>query len=144
MMPQQPQSPSLRDALLAEIAEELGVLEGDALDAFLVEIGEDPDRLLAHSADARSAALAAQGKQRLDDARARVKARRAQNTATIVSFDIAKKRALLEAISIRGEKTGDMTLAARNRTIESEEDLDSVLEAFLRLGVIDEQGEIKN
>ena len=61
-----------------------------------------------------------------------------------VSFDIAKKRALLEAIRIRGEQTGDMTLAARNRTIDSEEDLDSVLEAFLRLGIIDEQGEIKN
>ncbi len=143
-MPQQPQSPSLTDALLAEIADELGVLEGDALDAFLVEIGEDPDRLLAHSAAAKIAALAAQGQDRLRDARARVKARRAQNTTTIVSFDIAKKRALLEAIRIRGEQTGDMTLAARNRTIESEEDLDSVLEAFLRLGIIDEQGEIKN
>lgn len=143
-MPQQPQSPSLTDALLAEIADELGVLEGDALDAFLVEIGEDPDRLLAHSAAAKIAALAAQGQDRLRDARARVKARRAQNTTTIVSFDIAKKRALLEAIRVRGEQTGDMTLAARNRTIESEEDLDSVLEAFLRLGIIDEQGEIKN
>lgn len=143
-MSQQPQSPSLTDALLAEIADELGSLEGDALDAFLVEIGDDPARLLAHSAGARSAALAAQGKRRLEDARARVQARRAQNTATIVSFDIAKKRALLEAIRIRGEQTGDMTLAARNRTIESEEDLDSVLEAFLRLGIIDEQGEIKN
>lgn len=143
-MPQQPQSPSLADALLAEIADELSVLEGDALDAFLVEIGEDPDRLLAHSAAAKIAALAAQGQDRLRDARARVKARRAQNTTTIVSFDIAKKRALLEAIRVRGEQTGDMTLAARNRTIESEEDLDSVLEAFLRLGIIDEQGEIKN
>ncbi len=143
-MPQQPQSPSLTDALLAEIADELGVLEGDALDAFLVEIGEDPDRLLAHSAAAKIAALAAQGQDRLRDARAQVKARRAQNTTTIVSFDIAKKRALLEAIRIRGEQTGDMTLAARNRTIESEEDLDSVLEAFLRLGIIDERGEIKN
>lgn len=143
-MPQQPQSPSLADALLAEIADELSVLEGDALDAFLVEIGEDPDRLLAHSAAAKAAALAAQGQDRLRDARARVKARRAQNTTTIVSFDIAKKRALLEAIRIRGEQTGDMTLAARNRTIDSEEDLDSVLEAFLRLGIIDEQGEIKN
>lgn len=100
--------------------------------------------MLAHSAAAKIAALAAQGQDRLRDARAQVKARRAQNTTTIVSFDIAKKRALLEAIRIRGEQTGDMTLAARNRTIESEEDLDSVLEAFLRLGIIDERGEIKN
>jgi hypothetical protein len=36
-----------------------------------------------------------------------------------------------------------MTIAARNRRIESEDDLDSLLEAWLRLGVIDESGNLK-
>jgi hypothetical protein len=36
-----------------------------------------------------------------------------------------------------------MTLAARNRKIEAPEDLDSFLEACLRLGLIDEDGNLK-
>jgi hypothetical protein len=143
-MPNGPKTTPLPEAFLAEIAEELRGLEGDALDQFLVEIGMDPTRLLAQSAAARVAARNALGKRRLEDARARVKQRRAQDAATIVSFDIAKKRALLEAIRVRGERTGEMTMAARNQKIESEADLDSVLEAYLRLGVIDERGEFKD
>lgn len=143
-MPNGPKTTPLPEAFLAEIAEELRALEGDALDQFLVEVGVDPTRLLAQSAAARHAARSVQGKQRLEDARARVKLRRAHSTATLVSFDLAKKRALVAAITVRGEQTGGMTIAARNRKIESEADLDSVLEACLRLGIIDERGELKD
>lgn len=144
MMSNGPNSTPLPKAFLAEIAEELKGLEGDALDQFLREAGEDPTRLLERSAAAQLAARNALGKQRLDDARARIKSRRAGDTAILVSFDIAKKRSLLEAIRVRGEQTGNMTMAARNQKIESEADLDSVLEACLRLGVIDERGELKD
>jgi hypothetical protein len=36
-----------------------------------------------------------------------------------------------------------MTIAARNRRIESDDDLDSFLEACLQLGLIDESGKLK-
>jgi hypothetical protein len=36
-----------------------------------------------------------------------------------------------------------MTIAARNQRIEAEEDLDSFLEACIKLGVIDENGNLK-
>ncbi|MFM9863455.1 MAG: hypothetical protein ACKVRO_07595 [Micropepsaceae bacterium] len=143
-MPNRPKTTPLPQAFLAEIAEELLSLEGGALDQFLLELGMDPGDLLAQSADAMAAAQKAQGRQRFEQARARVKAKRISNTATILSFDIAKKRALLDAIRARGEKTGDMTMAARNQKIESESDLDSVLEACLKLGVIDASGELKD
>jgi hypothetical protein len=37
-----------------------------------------------------------------------------------------------------------MTIAARNRTIEDENDLDVFLEACLRLGMIDSEGNLKD
>jgi hypothetical protein len=37
-----------------------------------------------------------------------------------------------------------MTIAARNRTIEDEKDLDVFLEACLRLGMIDSEGNLKD
>jgi hypothetical protein len=132
------------EAFLTEIADELQSLEGEALDQFLANIGMDPGQLLAESDAARVAALSTQGRQRLEDARARVKKRGTESTAAVFSFDIAKKRAVLEAIRVRGEKTGEMTIAARNQKIDSDTDLDSLLEACLKLGVIDEHGELKD
>lgn len=144
MMPKDTKYSPLREALLAEVAEELDALDGAELDKFLLEIGEDPDRLVQQGGAALSAALAARGRRRFEDARAQLKTRTPVRTASIVTLDVAKKRALLEAIRVHGEKTGQMTLAARNRKIESEADLDSFLEACLKLGVIDENGEIKS
>jgi len=39
-------------------------------------------------------------------------------------------------------RTNDMTIAARNQKIDDEGDLDSFLEACLRLGVIDSDGNL--
>jgi hypothetical protein len=60
----------------------------------------------------------------------------------ILSFDPARKREIFASGRKRADATGDMTMAARNRRIESKDDLDSLLEAWLRLGVIDESGDL--
>lgn len=36
-----------------------------------------------------------------------------------------------------------MTLAARNQKLDAEEDMDAFLEACIRLGIIDENGNLK-
>lgn len=144
MMANQPQPPGLGDALLAEIADELKTLKGDELTQFLTEIGEDRDALLAQSETAIKGALAAQGRMRLQQAREALDAHRKASASVIVSFELARKRALFEAVKSKVDASGDaMTIAARNRTIASEEDLDSVLDAFLQLGLIDEHGNLK-
>ena len=51
---------------------------------------------------------------------------------------------MFAAVRGRMESTGEMTLAARNKKIESEEDLDSFLEACVKLGVINENGDLKD
>ena len=143
-MSQDPKARSLPKALLAEIADELFTLEGVELDNFLREIGEDPDLLAQHHAAALQTAISIQGRQRFEDARLRLKAGKSLNTEKLFSLDAARKRELLEAIRVRGEQTGDMTMAARNRTVASEADINSLLEACLRLGVIDEDGSFKD
>jgi hypothetical protein len=56
---------------------------------------------------------------------------------------LAKKREVMAAIRDRADRTNEMTVAARNRRIEDENDLDVFLEACLRLGVIDSDGNLK-
>lgn len=143
-MPIDPKQSSARDALLTEISEELLILEGAELEQFLKEIGEQPASLSEHHERALAAALAGQGKRRLEAARAELRSRPRPNSSNVVALDILKKRALLEAIRLRTEQSGEMTMAARNRKIESEDDLDSFLEACLRLGLINEAGELKD
>ena len=67
----------------------------------------------------------------------------ARLSASIFSFEPSKKREILSSVAKRVEVTGDMTIAARNRRIESDDDLDSFLEACLQLGLIDESGKLK-
>lgn len=145
MMANQPHVGRLGDALLTEIADELIKLKGEELAQFLTDIGEDPNALLEQSEAAMKSAVAEQGRARLSQARAALDAHRKANASVIVSFDLAKKRALFEAVKSKIDQTGDaVTIAARNQKIASEQDLDSVLEAFLRLGLIDEQGNLKD
>ena len=67
----------------------------------------------------------------------------ARLSTSIFSFEPSKKREILSSVAKRVEVTGDMTIAARNRRIESDDDLDSFLEACLQLGLIDESGKLK-
>jgi hypothetical protein len=134
---------SLRDELLDGILEDMLALEGAELDAYLIELGLDPDDLLA-SFDAvfQDPEIAAK-RRRFAAARKNKQATIVTTGATIISFDPSRKREIFVTVKKHVEQTGQMTIAARNRRIESDDDLDSFLEACLRLGVIDEDGNLK-
>lgn len=135
---------SLRETLIAEVADELAGLEGEALDEFLTDIGQDPAALLEQSKSAMAGAVRRQKMVRFENVRKQLRRRTPPNTATISGFDLAKKQDLLRRIKKHSEDSGEMTIAARNQKIESEEDLDAFLEACLRLGLIDEDGNMKD
>jgi hypothetical protein len=134
---------SLREELLDEITENLRLLKGAELDAYLLELGLDPDDLLASFDVVFQDPEIAAKRRMFEAARRRSQASADAPSALILSFDPARKREIFATVKKRADATGDMTIAARNRRIESEDDLDSLLEAWLRLGVIDESGNLK-
>jgi hypothetical protein len=134
---------SFREELLEEIQQEILSLEGPALDKYLLALGMDPNDLL-ESFDAvfQDPEIAAK-RRKFAAARQRSREPQARLSASIFSFEPSKKREILSSVAKRVEVTGDMTIAARNRRIESDDDLDSFLEACLQLGLIDESGKLK-
>ena len=134
---------SLREELLDEITENLRLLKGAELDAYLLELGLDPDDLLASFDDVFQDPEIAAKRRMFEAARRRLQASADAPSALIFSLDAARKREIFATVKKRADATGDMTIAARNRRIESEDDLDSLLEAWVRLGVIDESGNLK-
>lgn len=141
-MKKQGDTPSFRETLIDEIIDEIDGLDANDLDAFLRELGEDPDTVLEAGRAVRKGAIAEAKLARLRNAQRELKASKTVNAAALLSFDPDRKREIFERIKQRSETSGEMTLAARNKRIESDKDLDSFLEACLRLGVIDETGEI--
>jgi len=134
---------SFREELLEEIQQEILSLEGAALDEYLLALGMDPNDLL-ESFDAvfQDPEIAAK-RRKFAAARQRSREPQAPVSASILSFEPSRKREIFAAVTKSVDATGDMTLAARNRRIESDDDLDSFLEACLRLGLIDETGKLK-
>lgn len=128
----------LRLRLLDEIWDEIGSLEGAELDEYLAGLGLAPDDLLLTYSKAMAAAAAAPGRARFEEARRRVRRGADLGFGKILAFDVARKKAMLAEIT----KVRGMTIAARNRRIEDEGDLNSFLEACLRLEVIDDEGNV--
>jgi hypothetical protein len=134
---------SLREELLEEIHQEILSLEGSELDEYLIALGMDPNDLLESFDAVFQAPEIAAKRRKFAAARQRPRESQAPPSALVLSFDPAKKREIHSAVTKRVDLTGDMTIAARNRRIESDNDLDSFLEACLRLGLIDESGKLK-
>lgn len=132
-----------KQELLDEIWEEIGSLEGQELDKYLASLGLAPDDLLKGYAKALDAACAAPKRARFEEARLRVRQKSAGDFGKILSFDVAKKKEIMAAIRDHAARTNEMTIAARNQKIEDEGDLDSFLEACVRLGLIDSDGNLK-
>lgn len=128
---------------LSEIWDEISSLEGDELDAFLRDLGLDPAELVQHYSETVASALLAVKRRRLEEAKRHVHDR-TWKAAVVTSWDVAKKRQVFKAIQDWSLHTKQMTIAARNQKIDAEEDLDSFLEACIRLGVIDQNGNLKN
>lgn len=141
-MKKQGSTPSFRETVIDEILDEIDGLNANDLDAFLRELGEDPSAVLEAGKAVCKGAIAEAKLARLRNAQRELKANTTVNAAALLSFDPDRKREIFERIKQRSAISGEMTLAARNKRIESDKDLDSFLEACLRLGVIDEAGEI--
>jgi hypothetical protein len=135
-------TPPLRIRLLDEIWDEIGSLEGAELDEYLAGLGLAPHDLLQDYSKAMEAASAAARRARFEEARRQVRRPTNVEFGKILALDIARKKEVLAAIKERAARTKDMTIAARNQRIEDEGDLNSFLEACLRLGVIDEEGNL--
>jgi hypothetical protein len=126
-----------------EILDDIKDLQGSELDEYLAEIGFDPADLLG-SFESSLASYETKAKRvRFDAARAHVAISKGRPPATLLAFELPRKREVFAAVSAHIEATGEMTIAARNQKIEAEEDLDSFLDACFRLGMIDENGNIK-
>jgi hypothetical protein len=132
-----------RQQFLDEIWNEIGSLKGKELDEYLAGIGVVPDSLLQDYAKALNAACAVQGRERFEEARRQVRQKGDADLSRILSFDVEKKKRIMAAIGERAAKTNEMTIAARNRKIDDEGDLDSFLEACVLLGLIDGEGNLK-
>lgn len=133
---------SLRAQLLNEIAEEMSCLEGDTLNEYLSEVGFDPKELLVDFEASLKFLEASKGRRRFDAARVMLSS--SLPKGKLLNFDVSRKRTVFAAVKERMAATGEMTVAARNQKIASEEDLDSFLEACVRLGIIDENGDLKD
>lgn len=132
----------LRTRLLDEILEEMHGLDGKALKEFLDDQGLDREALLANFGQSVRSFETAAGRRRFEAARARL-AQGALRTSPL-RIEESRRRSVYAAVKDRVAVTGTMTVAARNRKIESPQDLDRFLEACLMLGVIDEDGNLKD
>jgi hypothetical protein len=132
-----------REQMYAEIWEEIASLKGKELDDYLVSLGLSPGDLLQDHAKALAKAHASLGRARFEEARRQVRQRAGSTTVKILSFDLARKNEIMAAVKRYAQNSKNMTVAARNQKIEDERDLDSFLEACLRLGVIDDEGNLK-
>lgn len=133
-----------RRQLSEEIWDELSSLKGKELDEYLTTIGLDPGELLRSYSSVVRSAVAAPKRARFEEARRFVRDRQASISASVLSFDVAKKKRIAAAVRDRDDATNSMTVAARNRKIEDENDLDVFLDACLKLGMIDDEGNLKD
>jgi hypothetical protein len=117
-------------------------LEGEALDEFLSHSGFDPKELLADF-DGSVRSFEASAGRRLFEA-AKIAVSSAGRKTNVLNLEASRKRSVFSAVKERMATTGEMTIAARNQKIDSEEDLDRFLEACLGLGIIDENGDLKD
>jgi hypothetical protein len=132
----------LRARLLDEILEEMHGMEGDALDEFFAETGFDRETLLASFNRSCRSFEAAAGRRKFEAARAKLS--HGATSRRSLNIEASRRRSVFIAVQERVAVTGAMMVAARNKKIESPEDLESFLEACLMLGVIDENGNLKD
>lgn len=133
-----------KEELLSEIWEEIDSLHGDELDAFLQSVGLDVKTLARSYTETIRAAITQTKRAEFDRARNRISNQETRSPMKIVTLDVGRKRQILAAINERVARTKEMTVAARNRKIDAEQDLDTFLEACVRLGLIDEEGNLRD
>ncbi len=126
--------------VLDEFWLELQKLEGTELDAYLQDLGLNPEKLLESYSETVASAVSALKHRRFEEAKKRVRERKNQGPSNVTALPIDRKRQIASEMAARARQTNDMTQAARKQSVVSERDLDSTLEAYVRLGIIDDDG----
>src|SRR5258708_13944134 len=120
---------SLRAELVNEILDDIKDLQGSELDEYLAEIGFDPADLLG-SFESSLASYETKAKRvRFDAARAHVAISRGRPPATLLAFELPRKREVFAAVSAHIEATAEMTIAARTQRIEAKQHLTTFIHA---------------
>lgn len=83
------------------------------------------------------------GRERMALAKSAVQSAKQMNAGNVIRLPIERKRAILAQHADDAGIDRKLTMAARNAGEMSEQDLDSLLEDLLALGIIDSQGEGK-
>ena len=133
---------SLKEMLLQEAWADLEEQGPEAIDKFLCEAGIGPEIAVQHYTRSTEAALRAERRERFEQAKLAVNSAENFQPFKIVSFDLTTKQRILAKVRDSVANTSTMTIAARNRTISEESDIDAFLEACIRLGVIDSDGNL--
>ncbi|MGM4903321.1 hypothetical protein AB8B21_30810 [Tardiphaga sp. 866_E4_N2_1] len=113
-------------------------LDGNELDMFLTECGFEPASLLR---DFDRFVLSTKAGRRRFEA-AKIALSRPKPAARVAHLVGARKQQIFDDVKRAMATSGSMTIAARK--IESVNDLDRFLEACLDLGIIDENGDMKD
>ena len=132
-----------KQQLIDDVWDELISLKGKELDEYIESLGLAPNDLLRKYEKALDLAHTASQRARFEEARRQVQAKKDFGSAKIVSLDLARKKQIMDAIQKYADRTKHLTIAARNQKIEDEGDLDRVLEAYVSLGLIDDEGNLK-
>ena len=132
-----------KQQMYAEMWDEIASLNGKELDEYLTSVGLLPGDLLKGHEKALAAANTSLKRARFEEARRQVQQRKDPAVAKVLSFDLTRKKEIMAAIRDHAKRTNDMTIAARNQRIEDEKDLDNFLEACVRLGMVDDEGNLK-
>lgn len=134
----------LKAQMLDEAVEQIESLHGADLEKYLLDIGMNPDDLVQQYKNTLDRVLAADKRAKFEEAKRFIQSKDAlqKRKPNVVTFDLDRKRKVMELIKAFTDRTSGMTVAARNRRIEAEEDLNTFLEASVALGIIDEEGNI--
>jgi hypothetical protein len=134
-----------QDQLLAEMLADIEAMSDAEILAEYTEEGVDVEAEAASVASVVDAALRSFQANRLEQARQAAAAARQQRTSSnVIQFPLQRKRAILAAVQAAANDQVPLTIAARNGDQEEldAEDIDGLLLDLVRLGMIDDDGNL--
>lgn len=119
-----------------ELAHQLLEASPEELKNSFIEIGENPDEIVAKNRQALASTIARSRRRRLEMARSALNEERAKQSAKVLQIPVGQRRSKLT--SILANPDIPQTLAARSATGSalSDEEVDSLLGDLLELGIV--------
>lgn len=128
--------------VLGALVDDLAAMTDAELHEEARAAGQDP-AVLANEVDAvLNAALRADGKRRLGEARSQLDAVRAvRRSASVTELPLADKQRILDGFAANDQTLRQrLTMAARKGEGASEQEIDTILADLVELGAIDDEG----